>query len=335
VLWVPLRKLKEWSPPQYDLEELFAHEYFAKQDRQTRTALAKELRRVVERGRTLFILVGLDEIARELACKDYKSDFLKHLLDQPNVVVTSRPHVSLPPNVRPLDLELETIGFYPDQVKAYLRATFSDPKRFDDVQSYLETHQLIQGLVRIPIKLDALCYNWDHFDGKAVPQTMTAVYKAIEESLWKKDILRLGKRENGERVTKDDIKDETMDQIEDSIDSEVFLLEGLAFTGLRNDVISFELEHRKAISKEFKLSSKSVYWDRTVPHLSFLRTSDPSEEDHNRDYHFLHLTFQEYFAARYFVRQWKAKEHLICLGFTKGEEAKIESSTETKPTTFF
>jgi NACHT domain len=194
VLWVPLRRLKEWSPTQYDLEELFSREYFAQPNREKYAALAKELRRIVERGRTLFILDGVDEIAQELTREDFKSDFLiKYLLDQPNVVVTSRPHVSLPANVRPPDLELETIGFYPGQVKAYLQAAFTDPKRVEDVQSYLQAHQLIQGLVRIPIQLDALCYTWDNFDGKVVPQTMTAIYKAIEESLWKKDVLRLGK----------------------------------------------------------------------------------------------------------------------------------------------
>ena len=327
VLWVPLRRLKEWSPTQYDLEELFSHEYFAQQDRETRATLAKELRRIVEKGRTLFILDGLDEIAQELTREDFKSEFLKSLLNQQNVAITSRPHASLPANVQPPDLELETIGFYPDQVKAYLQATSTDPKRVEDVQSYLQAHQLIQDLVRIPIQLDALCFTWDNFHRKAVPQTMTAFYQAIEESLWKKDVLRIRKKENGELVTKDDIKYEKMDRIEKLVDGEVFLLQGLAFTGLRNDVINFELEHREAISKEFQLPDKSIYWDRTLPYLSFLRTSDPLPEDHSQDYHFLHLTFQEYFAARYFVRQWKAKQPLNCLQLSKGECNKIEPAT--------
>ncbi|KAF1950992.1 hypothetical protein CC80DRAFT_425498 [Byssothecium circinans] len=331
VLWVPLRRLKEWQASQYDLEEIFCHEFFArKEDREMRTVLAKEMQRVVEKGRTLFILDGMDEIAQELTGEGNKSEFLQTLLNQPNAIITSRSHVSLPKNVRVPDLELETIGFYPDQVGAYLEATFTNPKKVEDVQSYLQAHQLIQGLVRIPIQLDALCYTWDSFHGKAVPQTITAIYRVIEESLWKKDIVRLEKKMDGKLVTEDDFKDMDTDLIKDLVNAEIYFLEGLAFTGLRNDVINFGLEHRKAIFKEFKLSNRSIPWARTLPRLSFLRTSEPSEEDDKRDYHFLHLTFQEYFAARYFVRHWRAEEPrppLNCLQLSTGKCDMVEPTT--------
>ncbi|KAM7210013.1 hypothetical protein V8F06_014600 [Rhypophila decipiens] len=121
VLWVPLRRLKVWSAALYNLEELFSHEYFAQHE--TRT-LAKELRRAVESGRTLFILDGLDEISQLLDDNNQKSDFLQHLLNQSSVIITTRPHVSLPVRVRPPDLELETIGFYPNQVKDVTIVTY-------------------------------------------------------------------------------------------------------------------------------------------------------------------------------------------------------------------
>jgi len=47
--------------------------------------------------------------------------------------------------------------------------------------------------------------------------------------------------------------------------------------------------------------------------LSFLRTSDSTLKDEEKSYHFLHPTFQEFFAASYFVRQWISGKPLLCL----------------------
>ncbi|KAH8749756.1 hypothetical protein F5883DRAFT_720735 [Diaporthe sp. PMI_573] len=109
-------------------------------------------------------------------------ELLKLLLTMPAVIVTCRPHVSLPQWTRgKFDLELDTIGFLPKQVVAYVAMAFTNPETGDseekiaDVQSFLRRHQLIQGLVRIPIQLDALCYTWDDFKPGSVPDTMTGI----------------------------------------------------------------------------------------------------------------------------------------------------------------
>ena len=57
--------------------------------------------------------------------------------------------------------------------------------------------------------------------------------------------------------------------------------------------------------------------------LSLLRTSDTSDEGH-RSYHFLHLTFQAYFAAQYYVEHWKSGKPLPYLKFSNGK-ARLES----------
>ncbi|PWI64077.1 hypothetical protein PCL_00009 [Purpureocillium lilacinum] len=298
LLWVPLRRLKGRSGKSYNLDE----------ESHRLVGAIWDATRLQKGSRTLFILDGLDEVSREWSHDDAMHTFLETLLNQPNVIITSRPAGTLLTGLRPVDLELETIGFYPDQVETYLRA---DPKmrhRVNEIQSFLQKHWLIQGLVRIPIQLDALCYTWDDFDPGTVPDTITGIYEAIAQRLWRKDAVRLGKRHNGQPVTHSHVG---ISDVEDFVEHETRLLEGLAFTGLVNDVIEFTPKHRTAISGKSK--HQSVLLDKTLPGLSFLRTSDPLSNDCNRNYHFLHLTFQEYFAARHFVRHWSLDQPLACL----------------------
>ena len=118
---------------------------------------------------TLFVLDGLDEVSEGLDERHGMFKFLEFLLNLPAVIVTSRPHIPLPQWLkRPYDLELETIGFTPDQVTAYIMRAFTmtdtdqlDMERVRGVQSFLRRHQLLRDLMRIPIQLDALCYVWN------------------------------------------------------------------------------------------------------------------------------------------------------------------------------
>ena len=78
---------------------------------------------------------------------------------------------------------------------------------------------------------------------------------------------------------------------------EMKFLECLAFTGLYGDIIEFHSGHRDWLYEQPEFCKMS---DDVLDRLSFLRTSDAS--DQNKSYHFLHLTFQEYFTAQYFVQ---------------------------------
>ncbi|KAL6406194.1 Protein NLRC5 [Ilyonectria robusta] len=324
VLWVPLRnlKLEERRLAGYNFTHLFSDEYFSRPD--DRPDLAKALSDALKTGgnRTLFLLDGLDEVSQHLMGEGGMVRFLNEdLLTQPNVVITSRPYGKPPAG---LDLELETIGFYPDQVKAYLNA---DPKikpRANEVQSFLQEHWLIQGLVRIPIQLDALCYTWEEFDQGTVPNTMTRIYQAIERRLWKKDAVRLDKMSEGHA------RSARPAEIERGVKTEIALLESLAFHGLHSDVIDFTPAHRDEIVDMFPLSGLPL--DEALARLSFLRTSDSSSKVEDRNYHFIHLTFLEYFAARYFVQQWTSGKQLPVLKF--GSRQERSSVTETNAREF-
>ncbi|CCF35584.1 peptidase C14 [Colletotrichum higginsianum] len=184
LLWIPLRNLKRearTNVPGYSMGHLFLHEYFSSPGA---TDLINALWIETHSEKTLFILDGLDEISSDL--RDDMFQFLKELLNQPNIILTSRPHAVLPSGLKPLDLELETIGFYPQQVGEYIRACCKMTTA-NGIETFLQGRQLIRDLVRIPIQLDALCFTWDGLNAGPSLQTMTEFYMAIEERLWKKD----------------------------------------------------------------------------------------------------------------------------------------------------
>jgi GTPase SAR1 family protein len=209
VLWVPLRNLKLKERCQvagYNLRHLLSHEVFTESPKMEVLADALWQDLIATRsGRTLFILDGLDEVSNDL--EGDMQRFLESLLNYPNIIVTSRPHATLPPGVDSVDLEVETIGFYPEQVTEYISKTFPDmPGIGANVGSFLRDHQLMQDLVRIPVQLDALCYIWKDLGDQPIPQTMTAIYQTIEKNLWRKDGVKLGKFRSTQTVSQRALK---------------------------------------------------------------------------------------------------------------------------------
>lgn len=198
-------------------------------------------------------------------------------------------------------------------MKAYIEADSKTKARTSAMFDFLKDHWLIESLLRIPIQLDAFCYIWDTSVPARLPDTMTSMYEAIVDRLWKKDISRL------EKVPAAYSRWALSSEVQRNIETEIALLECMTFNGLHNAVIDFTPLHRNQIIKKFKMD---LLIDETLGRLSFLRTSDLLSTLEDRNYHFLHLTFQEYFAARYFVRRWKDRKPLeyVSMGGDKNDD---------------
>ncbi|KAJ8108670.1 hypothetical protein ONZ43_g6353 [Nemania bipapillata] len=305
LLWIPLRNL-QGRQGRYKLADLLHDEYFAqyKDPQPILDVLYHECMKPDAAG-TLFLLDGLDEIWHHRSLDNCLDGIVQELLNQPNVIVTSRPSVQLLGEFKGFDIELETIGFYSDQVREYVQQVARvdanrditegarESEKSQKIIEFLDEHPLVGDLVRIPIQLDALCFAWDDISNEE-PQTMTDLYQAIESGLWKKDARHL-------RITS--TNDILPAELEVLLRDEVILLEKLAFAGIYNNLTVFDAKTIRTLSKYLAMPGGKTI-DQTLREVSFLRSSDVSSKDASRRYYFLHLTIQEYFAARHLKRMW-------------------------------
>ncbi|KAF9922881.1 hypothetical protein BGZ67_010222 [Mortierella alpina] len=279
VLWLPLRQIKAYKSR--TLEGLFREKFFTQGLDQDGLALAHELAISAQQGSVLFIWDGLDEIAKDargdegLALKD----FIRILLLQQHVVITSRPsgldRSLLPPSI---DLELETIGFNQQNVNDFVSKVLS-PKAAETVQRFIQQTPLIQGLVNIPVQLDVICYSWDSLPTESFEITMTGLYQLMVRKLWCKDAVRLRKSADGEILTHEQISQMDSQEIDDLMATEMQHLGYLAFKGLTNDhQIEFD---DKAILNTCRDLKKYCISQTAAPQLldrmkqtSFLHTAD-------------------------------------------------------------
>ncbi|KAI1422873.1 hypothetical protein F5Y12DRAFT_716901 [Xylaria sp. FL1777] len=322
ILWIPLRKLKKMPPKGYTLTGLFRQHFFS-DNTLDGESFARELGKELDRtecARTLFVLDGLDEISEGLSENSQIHSILEQLLNQPHIIVTSRPFALLPRYFHH-SLELETIGFYPNQVQEYLEKI---SPQANQIQSFLRKRPLIQGLVRIPIQLDALCLAWaDQGSNNNEIETMTALYNNISDHLWKRESQRFDKQPEINALTAGPV------QIRIDHGAIMEFLECLAFNGMYSNIIEFQPDHLDVI-KEIRSDVSQWLGKRNWGDVSFLRTSDPLAGESDRSYHFLHLTYQEFFAARYFARQWQNKKKVeIFKRFEKKKGGHTKVSVET------
>ncbi|KAL3467203.1 hypothetical protein BJX64DRAFT_283926 [Aspergillus heterothallicus] len=334
ILWIPLRNLKGSSSANRTLDRVFHEVFFS--DVPKGKVLAEKLQDIVfnpsDNQNVLFILDGLDEVSQEWEVGTPEYNLLLRLLNSPWVIVTSRPYGMYLTHWS-FDLELEVIGFTPRQVDAYVKKTLSyDTERASRILQFVEAQSILQGLSRIPIQLDALCYPWNQSFVSHEPTTMTELYERLTLKLWQKDVTRLLGPETRRGLNEGAIRSLSASQIDDLIPYEIDLVQRMAFTCISNGIVDLNARHRQQIYdalNSHRVSLPSIP-EAVLRNVSFLHSSDRTLIDCDRSYHFLHLTFQEYFAARYFVRCWTQQQGLLCVHLAQ----RSYSTSLTAPQSF-
>ncbi|EFR02206.1 hypothetical protein MGYG_05209 [Nannizzia gypsea CBS 118893] len=315
LVWVPLRILKniETHGP-YTLGDLFTQYFSTNPNTKDLAECAWRTITGPAKDRTLFVLDGLDEVFGQWNEGEPIQVFLDSLLAQDYVIITTRPYTLDRERLEPIDLELETIGFRPEQVMGYLENKGIVPEIVTkEIQFFLEQRPIVRELVLIPIQLDALCHSWGNAFKNEAPETMTEVYLAIVNKLWSKDRHRL-QRANME--TEKEARESTSPESKEEVKEAMNLIEGIAFDGIYNNKVEFgktEWDQTHRFLKTQNMKSPG-YAHLVLGKLSFLCTSDTTLKEGQQKYRFLHLTFQEFFAARHFVRHWLSNKPLLYQG---------------------
>ena len=224
-----------------------------------------------------------------------------------------------------VDLELEAIGLSVEGISAYLenRSIVSSENRAVDIRDFIRSNEVIRKMVQVPIHLDILCYAWDELQGTEAPAaialdiakkktpTVTTLYEAIVHKLWRRDIPKLGKTDHREQLSpelanfvRDPIRLERVVKVENDI------LEELAIGLIEKNWVGFtdrdvnDLIRGREGGGEVTIP---LSLERNLTKLSFLR----SNSSRYHSYIFAHLTFKEFFAARYLTRDHdRLKTHL-------------------------
>ncbi|KAF9092211.1 hypothetical protein BGX27_001868, partial [Mortierella sp. AM989] len=315
VLWLPLRQLRNIKPE--NLEDLLRKKYFSKFGDKEKKELVHSMASLAREGKVLFVLDGLDEVMKDTRLQEGSSFdvFIRDLLQHKHVVITTRPS-GVDKSILPkLDLELEAVGFSADNVMDYISMAFKpNPESVNAVYSFIKRTPIVQGLVNIPVQLDAICYSWDDLPSGGESVTMTMLYKTMVWKLFSKDIARLGKSDGLSKLSER--------QIKKLLESEIECLEYLAFAGMMNDhQIEFNDKAIRKIVDELDehrenagLQTLPVGLVDNLKQMSFLHTADadlvPGKDDSKQSWYFLHLTFQEYFAAEWLARHLQSKQKL-------------------------
>ncbi|KAK5263126.1 hypothetical protein LTR96_011449 [Exophiala xenobiotica] len=327
VIWLPLRRLKKIHCR--TTVELLKDEFPCPR---LGERITEALDHLIQSERTLFLLDGLDEVSLSLEQDSSAERVLSELLSRPHTIITSRPHSTYMFDHQPPDLELETIGFFPQQIEEYLQQVTKETKTGDstvqEIRSFLQRRPLIQSLASIPIQLDAICYTWNVKTFPRDNATMTSLYVAISQKLWKYSAHRMEKTYCGKPVTPQQLDLWQWSFFRLYIKDEVDFLQELAFRGLFEEVIEFSAEDIETLDTSLRMASDNI------ERLAFLRSSDDSVAADDRFFHFIHLTFQEFFAAQFFVFHWTSNMALSLYDRTGSGRLSNQSSHSMTPGEF-
>ena len=259
-----------------------------------------------EEEKVLIIADGWDELSGE---DRSEGSFLYELLfsefSSLSVIVTSRPYASAPLHDLPcIDQFVEVHGFSKDNIKEFIQCEFAnDRTKGSGLLEQLEGNPLIESVCSVPLNCAIVCHLWHHLKG-ALPTTMSELYTKIILNVILRNIQKIPKYESIPSLPHFDALPEGLRQPWSDLCE-------IAFQTLHEDKIAFS---HQDLNRKFSRQGLSL--SEEILCFGLLQSAESILVDgHGVSFHFLHLTFQEYLAALYLVRQPPDKQLQRCQSY--------------------
>ena len=288
IFWVPLRRLQ--SSHQGETASTFLFRLCCQESSQE--LYSPQIQEYIQKNqnRILFILDGLDEVT--LTENSLQKKIVDELLEYPYWIITSRPHAAQSVKA---DCTIENVGFASKTIDLYIKKTF--PKNPQTMIRKIRQNPIIFGLCHIPINLELICSILQNSRGDiSAIKSMTGLYEELTLTLQRRFLEQLGKL-NPWMWQKGDIDNSEVGSLFE-------LLESIAWIGFKEGQLLFSFARGQMVKLycQYPPSDEREQFFSQICQTGFIQSTGESAEFLKNEYYFLHLTFQEFFAARYLVR---------------------------------
>ncbi|CAF4485293.1 unnamed protein product [Rotaria magnacalcarata] len=250
--------------------------------------------------KVLWIFDGYDEFLPHALPRLTK--VFNSILETQHHILTSRPYaIDLP-----YTITLEIIGFTNENITKYVELFFyqiakqtpDSSGETETILQFLKSNSSIWGVAHIPLNLELICSTWCNSKGfKKKALTLTELYHEMIEYMCRRHL----------RKTNDKEKDQGTDTVFKLCSKELECLECLAFRAMETN---HSIIPPKLLQETERALHDSTDDDKSILNFGVLKAYDDNKKigEHNptkKQHYFVHLSFQEHFAARHLLRLLK------------------------------
>ena len=261
------------------------------------------LKQQLRNGRILWLLDAYDE--RALNPLPHLQDIFQQLLNTSDHIITSRPFQ----NTLSRRVHLEITGFTDENIHYYVEQFFnaahnelqSAPVNVEKLIPFLKSNPRLWGIAHIPINLELICSVWSNNDWSgSKTMTTTMLYDKVVEWMCRRYL------EKHHGFSSEKLNAIRKKQLYKECTVELNFLERLAFLAMVKNTIILRPKLLEQAEDESGCSTAEHPNLLNIGILkSFSQVGTGTQIEVDKDHYFVHLSFQEYFAARYLVNDFK------------------------------